>query len=241
MTFIFYVYLLRDKNIEIDFFKSVLSDTQIGDNTIKFILSLVWPITLTILIINKQIKIKQMKNYIITALLVLITGSILFSIGTNEISYYNQSQKLNLSFNQQLSERLVVLDKMNKKLANKMQIAKIVDTSYYKNLIAVTLTRKDGPQVMWKWAQENNPNINFGEVSQFYMELVASVENERNNLYLIETTLQNTKLEYDLLHNQFPSNLYLLYQTKELQYTSIASDDSKQTNTTGIDNQTKIK
>jgi hypothetical protein len=230
-----------DKNIEIDFFKSYLSQEDIGDGVVKIILALVWPITIVILLKNKNLQLKQMTKVFIFIILAL--G--IFGIGANvyqtEVDYYNKSQQLDMSFTKKLSERLTVLDRMNKKLSNKMQIAGIIDSSYYKNLVAVTISKKDGVNLMWKWARENNPNINFNEVSQFYIELIATVESERNSLLSIENDLQNVKMEYDLLHNTWPSKIYLYYQTKQLNYIPIASDDDRTTNLTGVDNNYKIK
>jgi hypothetical protein len=130
---------------------------------------------------------------------------------------------------------------MYKVLSNKLQVAKINDTSYYKNLLAVTINRKDGEQIMWKWVKENNANMNFNEVSALYNNIMVSIDNERLQLFSIEKELQTCKYNYEILHNQFPSKMYLYYQKTTLDYLPISSSESKIINKTGVDDNFKIK
>ena len=176
---------------------------------------------------------------------ILITTSILLSIyiilfGTKTIIDLNNQEKITyLQYNSLIKQRGIVYDKMSKILSNKMQIAKINDTSYYKNLIAITVNRKDNEQLFMKWVTENNPNINYNEVSILYKDLCLSVETDRGSLEQIETVLREKELEYKQFVAIFPNSI-LLFNKSDLDYRPIMSDYSNYTNQTSVDNKTKL-
>jgi len=245
--YVFYI-LTYDKDIQMTALTSFLFNEEFAESnkgTLSFLYSLVWPVTIFfILRLRKVPSIKLnimriIKNIVAFVIVIVVLWGASYIL-ENEVNYYNQSVNIEQTFNQQKNQRLMILDKMQKVLEQKLQIAGINDSSYYKNLTAITFMRKDGASVAWKWIKETNPNSNYEEVSQLYKDLSVSIQTERTSLLAIENECQETVKRYSILHKQFPTNIYLYYQKPELDYTPIASDANRETNTTGRDNNIKL-
>lgn len=235
LSLITYVVLLFNKNITIDICDSLLLPNKDNHGKNSLLFGFLFPVTIILLLKTKQMK--SLKSILIWSVIMLLS----YSVIQNFTSSYNQSVDIKGSFDNNFSKRAVVFDKMKKMVSEKLQVAGINDTSYYKNLIPITDGRKDGPQLMWKWTQENNPNINFSEVSGLYYDLSSTISGLRQELQVAEALLQADVRSWYLLHNKFPTNIYLFYQSNNLQYIPILSDLSRKTNETGVDNEYKIK
>jgi len=247
--FLYVLYILKnDKDLQMTALTSFLFNEEFAESnkgTLSFLYSLVWPVTIFfILRLRKVPSIKLnimriIKNVIaFVVLIVILWGA--FYLVSNEISYYNQSVNIEQTFNQQKNARLVVLDKITKIIQQKLQVSGIVDSSYYKNLKAITVMRTDGPAVMWKWLTENNPNQNYSEVSKLYQQVMDAISQHRQELAAVESELQETTKAYALLHKQWPSSWYLWYQSSELPYKAISTTHNLEVNNSGIDDSIRL-
>ena len=242
-----FILLITNKDIiGVEFLKSYIFNDEFDKRNYELICllySIIFPITLFKLF--KIIKLPIMKDassfFKKFLPFIIIIGIIYFSVPLvkSGVNYYNTSVNLELQFNQTLNKRLVVIDRITKIVHQKMQIAKINDSSYYKNVLAIMMMRKDGDNLSstWKWIHENNPNVNYEEVSKFYANVSASIDAERNTLFVTEDKLQTLCYDYAKLHKEFPSKLYLWYQKDTLSYIPISTTVNKIINKTGIDNQ----
>lgn len=227
-----YSHLFKEEFVEKNAFWTRVIYSVIWPVTIYFLIKLISENTLNFKQFNFQFMLKKVIQIIlVVALIGLVSRGITVIVTT-----YNKSVDIELSLQKHLNGRLSILDKMNKVLHQKLQIAGINDSSYYKNLNAITMMRKDGEQVTWKWVVENNPNANYGEVSALYRELSQAIDGERTALLQQESECQQDVLDYAILHKQFPTNLYLFWQAKNLEYNPISSSANRETNKSGIDN-----
>lgn len=235
ISLVTYIFLITNKNISIDIADSYLLENQDTYKTNAILFALLFPITIFFLIKNKQMK--NLKKIVIFSVLLLI----LYSVITSLTGSYNSSVDTLANFKQHQSQRGATFDKMKKTMSEKMQIAGLNDTSYSKIALAIASNRKDGEGLLWKWAHEQNPNINYSEVSALYKDLSSSVSELRIELQQTENLLQADTREWYVMHHRFPNNVFLFYQIGSLEYSPILSDESRNVNTTGVDNSYKIK
>jgi hypothetical protein len=246
--------LSYDKTLSVNLLTSIVFNDEFTEKNkflVKLIACILAPITfIKILIIKfnewtwsyetdvtlKQIKIKNMKKILIIVAIAtaLIFGG--FHLTQNEVNYYNQSVNTELQFNKAISQRLTIIDRITKIVHQKLEIAKINDSSYYKDLAIIATSRADKEQLFMKWVTENNPNANYSEVAALYKDVSASIEAERNQLQAIESTCQEYVYEYEKLHKEIPSSWYLYYQKSKLNYEPISTTTNKVVNKTGVDN-----
>lgn len=235
LILVFYEYLKSNKDIHIALMDSLIFPNKEELLTI-FVLACVFPLTFLYLIYLKQIKFKNMKKLIIRGGIIVILYLLTSYFVGNVINYYNQSVPIEMSFNRNLSNRGITVNLMKTQLKEQLSVAKINDSSYSGLVKIIAESRKDAPGLMWKWAQENNANLNYSEVGVLYQKLFDNVETLRNKLLATEQLLQQDVFEWDVLHKKFPSNIYLFYQKKQLKYNPIMSSASKIINDTGVDN-----
>ncbi len=100
--------------------------------------------------------------------------------------------------------------------------------------------RKDAPGLFMKWVTENNPNSNYNEVKELYVEVNNSIQSERDRLLIVENELQTINYEYGKLFSQVPSSWYLFYRKPSIHYIPISTEANKLVNTTGVDNNVKL-
>ncbi len=245
LALIMFIILKQSKTISPDIYESYIFGNEFNSKykfSSKLFLSLIWPYTLIKLTtLQTKYNFKNMKTWIITGVVLLVLALTLGSVVPKATNYYNQSVNLELQFNRTMSKRVVTLDNVTKVIHQKLQIAKINDSSYYKNLYVIASNRADAPNLFMKWVTENNPNVNYSEVSSLYKDLSASVESYRANLVGVESELQNITYQYDVLHREFPSNIYLFYGKQHLDYKPISTDSNRIINETGIDNNINIQ
>jgi len=248
------IILLTDKSLESTILNSYLFGNEFSKEKNKFITFInvmLSPITLFQIISIKykenqlpKIKLTYIMKYIKIVLVILAIGYSLFWAGTNSVNYYNQSVGIESSFSKKMNERLVILDRITRIIHQKIEVAKINDSSYYKNLLAITVARTDNnisAEIFMKWITENNPNANYGEVSRFYAEVTGAISQHRDELFIVEKELQEYDRQYTLLHKSFPSTFFLFYRKNSLGYIPISTSTNKETNKTGIDNNINIQ
>lgn len=186
---------------------------------------------------KQKINMKFKARYVIIPLLIIFA----FFTGKKAMQYYNESVKIAITFNSKMNERLSILDRITKIPQQTMQVAKINDSSYYKNVLAIMSNRADGPSLMWKWLTENNPNANYREVSVMYQQVINSINSERDKLLSVENQLSEIDKQYTELHTLFPSNILLFYEAKKLNYKAISTLENKEINLSGIDSNIHLK
>ena len=152
-----------------------------------------------------------LKKGIYAAILALIVWGAV-ALGGKVVAAYNKSISLEIGLQKEMNARVVILDRVTKIIHQKLQIAKMNDSAYYKNLTAIAMMRQDGPMMAWKWVHEQNPNANYEEVSRFYADVSGAIDEHREELAMVEAACRETVQEYANLHHQFPTNLYLFYQ-----------------------------
>lgn len=227
--------LLCSKDINTNLADSYLLKNNSNHKSNALLFGLLFPVTIIFLLKNNK-----MKNFKMVAIL---AAAFLLTIGVvnKAKDSYNISVDISGEFNANHSNRGATFDKMKKVVSEKLQVAGLNDTSYSRIALAIASSRKDGEGLLWKWAHEQNANINYSEVSALYKDLSSSVLGLRNELQTTELAMQKNVKDWYVLHRKFPTNLLLFYQETELPYTPILSDESRITNTTGVDNNYKIK
>lgn len=177
------------------------------------------------------------KPFVKFAILIAIILA-LFNVGGKVINSYNQSVELESSFEVKKKERLASINRITVIVRQKLQVAKINDSSYTKNLMAIAVSRTSNAN--WQWLQENNANSNYGEVSKFYAEVLLSIQSERDILFSIEKELQSIDYQYTMLHRKFPTSIYLFWMPRKLDYMPISTSYNAEVNRTNIDSVTSL-
>lgn len=245
-AFVCYVYLSLNSDIVIDVLSSKLFNNKYVEdnkNSLRVFASLIFPITIIKILLlrsNNKNNFMNIKTILVILGIVVLIG---FSVNMAKkcVAYYNTSVEMELEFKRHGEKRLAVIDKMVKSIHQTLQIAEINDSSYYKNVLAITSMRSDNEQLMMKWITENNPNANYGEVSAIYNQVTSIISAERGNLLAAEEAMQRTSYEYEKFHRKFPNSLYLYYRPKSLNYKPISTTENRLINQTGIDDNLDIK
>lgn len=189
--------------------------------------------------IKLKIKLKNMK-WLITILVLIALGFGVKYVGSNAINYYNQSIEMELGYDKLMNQRLSIIDKMEKIVYQELQISKINDSSFRKNIAIVMDARRDQAGLFMKWVKEINPNENYGNVSELYTRVMNSIESERNSLMSVESALQSIDYSYRSLHKKIPSSIYLFYRPSELGYEPVSTSANKIVNQTGVDEKVEL-
>ncbi len=237
--------LIYDKDLEMNLLNSFLFGNEFIKQN-KYLMYVIYSILSPLVLIQILIiKIKTNKmidfmKYLKMLVIITIIGFVGYSLVSNEISYYNQSVGIEQKFKQKLNERLVILDRVTKIVHQKLDLAHMNDSSYYRNLYVVATSRADNKNLFMKWVQESNPNANYNEVSSLYKDVSASIDNNRDELLKVELDLQTLTTNYSLLNTQVPSCFYLWFRTKTLNYIPISTSANKIVNETGVDEQIKL-
>ena len=238
-----FMVLLFDKSIGVEFLKSYLFGADYDKRNkyaIYVLYSLMSPITLPkiISIKYKNHELNNFMKYIIGLVAGFLVIWALYAGTTKEVTYYNQSVSLELKLGQKQNERLIIIDKMTKVIHQKLQIAKINDTSYNKVMLACVIN--GSTSAFMEWNQKQQLNANFNEVSDMYKDVSNSIMPERNALLAIEKEMQDIVYSYATLHREVPSKFYLYFQPATLAYIPISTTANKIVNETGVDNQVDV-
>lgn len=234
------LYMSLREEIVMSAYMSSIFGSYKNNYFLMYIMVLVFPFVLF-----KFIKFVHFKNILMKIKLkYLVYATGLFLLGyvfSMSGKYYNQSATIRLAFDKTMNSRLVSLNNIKVTVAQKFQLSKINDSSFYKSLIAITTNRADGAQLMFKLVTENNPNANFEVVSSMYQEVSASIDRERNKLIAIENELASLDNEYRSLHTLIPSCIFLFFEQGSLNYKAISTMENKVINVSGIDSNVYIK
>lgn len=158
------------------------------------------------------------------------------------VSLKNQDSILRNKFTAKLSERTAFYDKMFKTIKQKGKITLKLDSSFV-NIVKITMAgRKDGEGLMMKWVTEQNPTVQFTEVSALYKDLSRTIETQREEFFIEEKYLMDIKLQSDNLLDVFPGGFILqsLFGLQKLVYKPITSDQTDAVMRTGKDNNTEV-
>ena len=173
---------------------------------------------------------------IIIALVVLSIITIPVIVGVvYYVNTYNKEVSIRTLFEQNISDRAALLDKMYKVGKKKGSVVLKADSSFIKMIGVVMSARKDGPSVMTKWVTEQNPTASYKEITDMYKDLSRALEANQEELYNKEQELSRVVAIHKNLLNQFPSNL-ILSDKEPLKYKPISSDKTDEVLRTGKDN-----
>lgn len=246
ITILTFLILKFDKSLGVELLKSYILSNGFDEkwrNVLIVLYSIISPITLPkiILIKYKNNEISKFMKYIYSLIAIFLLICLVYSGTKSEVEYYNKSVGYSLKLEQKKNSRLIVLDKMTKCIHQQLQLAGINDSSYYKNLYVVALSRSDNPALLMKWVGESNPNANFSEVAEMYKSIAGSISTYRNELEVIEREMSEIQFNYAEIHKTVPGKFLLCYQNATLEYTPIATSANRIINATGVDDNISLK
>ena len=237
LAIITYLVLVLDKGLTIDLLYShVYGKSSENDKEnwwVPVLCALLWPITLFQIILIKLKSNKLMTKRTVWGFVLLILLLIVGQFLVNGKDAYNSAIRLTMKYQKNDKDRLIVIDPMQKVVHQKLQLAGLNDSSYFRSLMAVTTMRvsQGGPQFLL----ESNPNANFQVVTAMYQDVSASISDYRAELMRVEHEMATTDMDYKTLRHQFPNNLLLFYMPAELGYEPISTRYNKEVNNSDID------
>lgn len=226
-----YILLKTDSSYQVTIFESKVFAPVKSSKEVTLIAALFFPLSLTILIKSSMF----IKTFALTIGVIILT-----LLGMNVIKTYNYSQTLSAEFSAGIQQRKAIYSKMTKEVKEFIHIAKLNDTSYRLLVKDITLARTANENLMWQWLREQNPNINYHEVSALYKSTMTTIKELRSELYTVELSLQNIERKWVLLHTTVPSRFFLSFQPKTLGYFPIIDNHSLSSSETGIDDKLLI-
>ncbi|MDR2190411.1 MAG: hypothetical protein LBP53_04410 [Candidatus Peribacteria bacterium] len=180
------------------------------------------------------------KSWIILGIVVVV-GIIVFAI---RISYNNKEIDLRKQIEAEQSVYEQNFDKMYKIIAQTAQVAernvevnREAIQAIYPDLIEGRYSQGDG--TLMKWIQENNPTWDMQAITETYNKVIASVEVQREGLYMQAKKLRDIVRERESLIEKFPGSLFISNKEK-IKITLISSEHTKEAFKTGEDNEIDI-
>ena len=139
---------------------------------------------------------------------------------------YNTSVDMTYSYEQKCLERPGFYDMMWKTYSEKKELRRLNEETFMKVASIIMDARKDGPQLAWKWTQENT-GIPFKEFSDFYKDLSSYIESKRSEYLALEIQCQQMAYSHNAYIKKFPHNVYnILLGRRYLQYEYGFTSDS---------------
>lgn len=160
-------------------------------------------------------------------------GTIVFLFFIMSIQYNNRDAMLRNSFVAKESDREVIYDETWKTIK---QIAQVSDKyskdfkEIYPELIAGRYGNARGGSLL-SFITESNPTFD----TSLYAKLTNVIEAKRSEFTNVQEELIDVKREHDNLLTMFPGSFFVRNQTR-LKIILVSSDKSKETVTTGIEN-----
>lgn len=123
------------------------------------------------------------------------------------IDTYNKSVDLTYQYEQKCEQRPGYYDAMWKTYSEKKVLKDMNEATFIKIASIIMDARKDGPQLAWKWTQENT-SITFAEFTYFYKNLSSYIETKREGYYRLEVECQKLAYAHNAMIKEFPGNIY---------------------------------
>jgi len=173
-------------------------------------------------------QIKWVIAIIIVALTYSAISSITIKVYTEVKSLYNTTVDLQSQDVAKAQELVSTYDSYYLSFIDKYKLTNVSKDAFVQVTNIVMSNRKDGPNVAWKWMQENQ-NIPYEQFTQFYANLVEFTTERYSVLLSIEKARQDIVRNHNRLIAVFPNTLYNRYlKIKPLEYKfGYVSDSTK--------------
>lgn len=174
-------------------------------------------------------------------ILVLVVGilfiSSMFALIGWVISFKNKEVVLSSLFNQKLEERTSVYDNTIRVISKNAKVS-TKSTESLKDLLSTQVdAQKPNKDAIMTWVKNSNPTATFEHVNKLYIELSRTIESMYTDVKDIDVQIQDVKREHKVLISKFPNSLLTnIFGIKELKYTQITSDRTREVISTGVDN-----
>lgn len=134
------------------------------------------------------------------------------------ITTYNKSVDMSYKYKQKCEQRPGFYDAMWKTYSEKKVLTGMNEATFIKIATIIMDARKDGPQLAWKWTQENT-SITFAEFTAFYKDLSSYIEIKRKEYYELEVECQQLAYAHNAMIKEFPNNVYnVVLRRPKLEY-----------------------
>lgn len=175
-----------------------------------------------------QTKIKMETTYVFMSFVFLFSLWVYYLLSTE--------QRIRNRYEQKLSERIAIYDKIRRVIRQISEVAVRNDESFKSNVERIMSAREDADGLLVKWVQEANPNVNFDAISGLYNQLSRIINKERNKFFKRERMLQDCKLEHDnLIKEPMNKPIFWIWGIREFDYQPIMLSHTDTVFQTGID------
>lgn len=178
---------------------------------------------------------KNLKNVIFGSIAAVVVVLILFIVG-GYFHYNNKEVALRQQAEAQRGNIEATHDAMWKILQQKAQVTdeyRAAFDSIYPKLIEGRYSQGDGS--LMKWIKESNPNFD----TSLYMDLMQSIEIERNNFKTSQSRMLDIIREHETLCKTVPAK-WFISDDSPIEYKVISSTKTKAVMQTGLDDDTGL-
>ena len=164
-------------------------------------------------------KIPKHIKIVITILLIAFIYKSVDRLVSPGIELFNQTKTIELQYDAVVQQQVSNYDGYYLAFKDKQTNADVNKETFITVTNIIMSNRKDGPNVAWKWMQENQ-NIPYSEFTKFYAELSSFITERYADNMKIETQKQSVVQQHNTLLSTFPNNLYNKYlHIQPLKYT----------------------
>lgn len=159
---------------------------------------------------NGKFKKPKGKRYLIIGIVLAIFGYIFsqsFAYIDAGAKIYNKSKLYQNAYQQKVDEKKGFYDKLWKTYLTKEKITNVNKETFLVVTKTIMENRKDGPNITWKWAHENQ-NIPYEEFTKFYADLSSFITSQREGYFNIEKECMSIANANNTLLDTFPNNIY---------------------------------
>lgn len=140
----------------------------------------------------------------------IIAVSIVFiknTIVVPSIELHNKTTELKNNYQQLSEQQITDYDGYYLAFQDKFEMSEINKETFLLTTEIIMSNRRDGENVAWKWAHENQ-NIDFQTFSSFYRSLMSFIEERYKANMAIERDKQNIVRQHNIILETFPNNVY---------------------------------
>lgn len=149
---------------------------------------------------------KHLKIIVAVFIIAITVVSVKNTIINPSIDLHNQTTELRNSYEELTQKQVTNYDGYYLAFQDQFEMAHINKEIFLEATDIIMSNRKDGENVAWKWAQENQ-NIDFNTFSSFYRQLSQFIRERYQDNMIIEQQKQNTVKKYNTMLEVFPNNI----------------------------------
>lgn len=229
-----------DPDIKITILSSKLLDTIYTKSQVAFILALIFPVSF-LQYLKLKLTMKKFIKYLVISLVVIFAVTTVISVGEKFVTFYNTEKQMATTYNEEVSNRVALLDKIAAKISGNAEITLKADSSFKEVIYTVMTNRKDGENLAWKWLQESNPTASFSQIAIMYERLSNVVNESREEFYAQEKLLSKINQQHEAFLTTFPNNVYnYVLNEPRFTYKPITSTATQKAAASGTNNDVKV-